>query len=71
MSGLFKTPKPAVTPTLPMPDENDPAILEAKRRRMMETLGRSGRGSTILDDEDKDQRRGVDITYSRKTTGGQ
>lgn len=68
MSGLFKTPKPAVTPTLPMPDENDPALLEAKRRRTMETLGRSGRGSTILDDEDKDF---VDKPYTKKTTGGQ
>ena len=68
MSGLFKAPKaPAPTPTMPMPDEMDPAILEAKRRRQIDMLGRSGRSSTILDDEDKDF---VDKPFTKKTTGG-
>jgi hypothetical protein len=39
---------PTVTPPARMPDPNDPAVLEAARRKQMEILGRGGRASTIL-----------------------
>ena len=49
MSALFRSPKtPEVKPTAPMPDESDPAILAADRRRRSSMIGRGGRASTIL-----------------------
>lgn len=47
MGGLFgKSPKPQ--PVQAMPDENDPAVLEAKRRAAAATTARSGRASTVM-----------------------
>lgn len=47
MGGLFgSTPKP--TPVTRMPDEQDPAVLEAKRRAAQQQQARSGRTSTVL-----------------------
>lgn len=48
MGGLFKsdTPKPA-TPAR-MPDEEDPAVIEARRRAAEASRARSGRASTML-----------------------
>ena len=43
------TPKP-VAPTR-MPDKDDPAVLEARRRRVAETQAQGGRESTILSDD--------------------
>ena len=49
MAGLFSKPKePTVRPPAPMPDDNDPAILAADRRRRASMIGRGGRASTIL-----------------------
>lgn len=45
MSGLFGQ-KPSGPAR--MPDTNDPAILEAQRRKRAEVMGRSGRTATIL-----------------------
>jgi len=50
MSGLFggksSTPKP--TPVQRMPDTEDPAVKEAKRRAAADAQARSGRASTVL-----------------------
>ena len=49
MAALFGKPStPTVTPPAPMPNENDPAVIEAKRRAALDALTRSGRASTIL-----------------------
>lgn len=40
--------KPTVTPPARMPDPDDPAVLEAKRRQVAAALARGGRSSTIL-----------------------
>lgn len=52
MGGLFggskSPPPPAVKPPAPMPDENDPAVLAAKRKQLADVSARGGRASTIL-----------------------
>lgn len=50
MGGLFggKTATPAPTPVKRMPDEEDPAVKEARRRTAAESQTRSGRASTVL-----------------------
>lgn len=48
MGGLFKTDKPKVTPVSRMPDTEDPAVLEAKKRAAGAAQARSGRASTML-----------------------
>lgn len=55
MGGLFgggKTPKP--TPPTRMPDEEDPAIIEAKRRAAEQQRSRTGRASTVLTTRQRD-----------------
>ena len=47
MGGLFGK-KPKVEPPSRMPDEQDPALIEARRKRLAEQRGRGGRESTIL-----------------------
>lgn len=54
MGGILGGPKPAilatppaVTPPARMPDPDDPAVREAKRRQVAQMLG-GGRSSTIL-----------------------
>lgn len=52
MSGLFQRPKiavaQAVKPPAPMPDDQDPSVIEARRREQMRRLQSGGRQSTIL-----------------------
>ncbi len=49
MSGLFpKAPK--VEPATRMPDAQDPAVLEERRRKVAEQRARGGRDSTIMSD---------------------
>ncbi|PAQ00920.1 hypothetical protein LRP31_25520 [Mesorhizobium mediterraneum] len=49
MGGLFpKAPK--VEPASRMPDAQDPAILEERRRKLAEQRQRGGRDSTIMSD---------------------
>jgi hypothetical protein len=47
---LFKPSTPKVEAPSPMPDEQDPALLEARRRKQAEMAARGGRQSTILSD---------------------
>lgn len=42
-------PAPAVQPTVRMPDESDPAVIEARKKKRNEATGR-GRESTVLED---------------------
>lgn len=49
MGGLFGS-TPKVEPPSRMPDPQDPAVLEAKRREQAEIAARGGRQSTILTD---------------------
>lgn len=72
MSGLFggaSAPKPK--PPAPMPDTNDPAILEAMRRRRAAAAGASGRASTILTGPGgmMQQGSGKDEDFSRTVLG--
>lgn len=46
MGGLFKKPQPQ--PVQRMPDTEDPAVLEAKKRAAGAAQARSGRASTVL-----------------------
>ncbi len=46
MGSLFS--KPKTQPVQAMPDEEDPAVKEAKRRAAMAATARSGRSSTVL-----------------------
>lgn len=48
--GLFGGSKPQLQPVTRMPDAEDPAILEAKRKKQSEMVARGGRESTILSD---------------------
>lgn len=48
MGGLFGGSKPKPAPVVRMPDEEDPAVLEAKRRQAAAEQARSGRTSTVL-----------------------
>lgn len=57
MSSLFKTPK-APQPVR-MPDTEDPAAEEARRRKALEAMQRGGRASTVLSGD----------TYSGNTLG--
>jgi hypothetical protein len=69
MTSMFspKTPPPAAAPEprkpAPMPDESSPAVMEARRRALLQAAGRSGRSSTILT--------GIRDNYSGTTLGGQ
>lgn len=47
MGGLLGS-KPKTQPVQRMPDEEDPAVKEAKRRAAMAATARSGRTSTVL-----------------------
>lgn len=52
MGSLFKGPKmPKPEPVTRMPDPEDPAVLEARRRQQEDMRRRGGRESTILSDE--------------------
>lgn len=42
--------KPQLQPVTRMPDQQDPAVLEAKRKQQADMLARGGRDSTILSD---------------------
>jgi hypothetical protein len=47
--GIFKGPKtPKPQPVVPLPDDNDPAVLRAKRMSILAAQSQSGRQSTIL-----------------------
>lgn len=50
MGGLFgsKAKAPEPTPVARMPDEEDPAIIEARKRAAAASQARSGRTSTVL-----------------------
>lgn len=50
MGGLFPKPVKPDAPSAPpsMPDMQDPAVLEARRRRLAMEQGRMGREATIL-----------------------
>lgn len=52
MSGLFgETPKtPEPKSPAPMPDDQSPSVIEAKRRKELDIMSRGGRSSTILTD---------------------
>lgn len=42
--------QPAPAPMAPLPDSNDPAVRDAKRKKAAEIQNRSGRASTLLSD---------------------
>lgn len=70
MTGLFGGPKtPAVKPPAPMPDESDPAIMEAKRKRIASMMGSGGRRATILTDTSGGAGAGGNIDYTKQTMG--
>ena len=53
MTSLFSTPKapPAIKPPAPIPQEDDQAIRDARRKQLRAQQARSGRQSTILSQE--------------------
>ena len=50
MANLFKPKTPKVEAASRMPDPQDPAILEERRKKMAEMRQRGGRDSTIMSD---------------------
>lgn len=48
MANLFKSKVPKPEDPARMPDEEDPAVIEARRRRVASAKARGGRESTIL-----------------------
>lgn len=51
MAGIFSTPKqPSIPKPTAIPDENDAAILAAKKKARAASAAASGRQSTILTD---------------------
>jgi len=66
MAKLFggsKTPAPTPTPPPVMPDPQNPAVLEVRRKRSLEMMQRAGRQSTILSEG------GGGDSYNSKTLG--
>lgn len=60
-------PMPEPKDPAPMPDPESPAILEAKKRHLMDAQARAGRVSTILTTPET---RPNTNDYSRTTLGG-
>lgn len=52
MSALFSPKTPEVKPSAPLPDEYSPGVLEARRRQQANMMGRGGRRSTILSEDE-------------------
>lgn len=50
LKNMFSPKTPKVEAPSRMPDPEDPALLEARRRRQQEIAARGGRDSTILSD---------------------
>ena len=50
MANLFKPKTPQVEAATRMPDAQDPAFLEERRRKLAEQRQRGGRDSTIMSD---------------------
>jgi hypothetical protein len=48
MGGLFKSKAPEPAKVTRMPDEEDPSVVEARRRAAADAQARSGRTSTVL-----------------------
>jgi hypothetical protein len=48
MSGLM--PKPKSSPTITMPDPDNEAVREERRKRARDVAGKSGRASTFMSD---------------------
>lgn len=48
LGALFSPPKPQVQATVRMPDQQDPAALEAARKKRADLMAGSGRASTDL-----------------------
>lgn len=49
MGEMFKKPKPpALQPVTRMPDDKDPAVLEAQNRKRQQIASRGGRTSTVM-----------------------
>lgn len=47
--GMFSKPKtPALQPVTRMPDDKDPAVLEAQARKRQQIASRGGRTSTVM-----------------------
>lgn len=70
MGALFSSPKPPPPPP-PLPKLDDPAIEEARRKRRLSELKRSGRRSTILTGGAGDiTEANIEKPELRKTLGG-
>jgi hypothetical protein len=71
MGGLFSKPKiPEPQPPAPMPDENSPGVLEARRQQLNAIMSRSGRRSTILSDSTREKSPGNSFdSYDRENLG--
>ena len=52
MAALFSPKTPEVKPAAPLPDEYSPGVLEARRRQQANMMGRGGRRSTILSEDE-------------------
>jgi hypothetical protein len=52
MAALFSPKMPETKPTAPLPDETSPGVLEARRRQQASMMGRGGRASTMLSDNE-------------------
>jgi hypothetical protein len=48
MGGLFSTKAPKPADPVRMPDEEDPVVVEARRRAALAATSRSGRASTVM-----------------------
>ncbi len=71
MSGLFGGGQstPAPKPPAPMPDDQSPAVLEAKRRAQEQVVSRAGRQSTILTNPQNRSVASGSDAYSSRTLG--
>jgi hypothetical protein len=70
MAGIFGSkPDPVVPkPAAPMPDDQSPAVLEAKRKEREKIMSRGGRASTILTTPESRGSGGFD-SYGSTTLG--
>ena len=66
MAGLFGGSKPQPSAPATMPDDQSPAVLEARRREREKMMSRAGRSSTIMT---TDETRGNGDSYAGKTLG--
>ncbi len=69
MASLLSAKKPVSKPTVAMPDEGDPNVQAAERRKRQGMMARGGRASTILSEGGNGMGSGMPSEYTGQNVG--